>query len=204
MTNAQAVASPMVAAEYTLVSPPGINVHDPQSVRDFRTQVTLQAQGDPAIFDARTPQTALALAFAAAYEVATQALMRLEDGRLVLLFDHETRELMPSEEVDETVWAEILKLKNKIVTAQDVAMPIPELSIDLAAAWSRVKEGDDIVARTKLFLKALTPALSPCATLRLRGDIPALPLLAVLYLVRPSAYTVEYADVSGTVVTLFS
>lgn len=204
MPSSQTVVSPMVAAEYTLVSPPGINLHDPQSVRDFRTQVTLQVQGDPAIFDARTPQTGLALAFAAAYEVATQALMRLEDGRLVLLFDHETRELMPSEEVDETIWVEILKLKNKIVTAQDVAMPTPELSIDLAAAWSRVKENDDIVARTRLFLKGLAPSLSPCATLRLRGEIPALPLLATLYFVRPNAYTVEYADVSGIVVTLFA
>lgn len=203
MTNAQAVASPMVAAEYTLVSPPGINLHDPQSVRDFRTQVTLQAQGDPAIFDARTPLLGLALSFASAYDVATQALLRLEDGRLVLLFDHETRDLIPPEEIDETIWAELLKHRNKMTSAQDVATPTPENIVDISALWSRVKEHDDVVTRTKLFLKALAPMCTPCATLKLRGEIPALPLLAALYLARPSAYTVECADVSGNV-TLFT
>ena len=203
MLDSQTAASPMIAAEYTLVSLPGINPLDPQSVQDLRTQVTLQAQGDPVIFDARTPQLSLALAFASAYAVATQVLMRLEDGRLVLLFDHETRELMQSEQVDETIWAEILKLKNKITSVQSIAMPTPELLLDLATIWSRIKESNDIVVRTKLFLKAIPSLISPCMTLRMFGDIPALPLTAVLYLVRSGAYTVEYTNDLGISVTLF-
>jgi len=82
---------PMVMAKYILVSPPALNPNDQQSINDFRTQVVLQTQGDPAIFQTETPVLPLALAFAASYDVATQALLRLDDGRLVLLFDHETR-----------------------------------------------------------------------------------------------------------------
>lgn len=204
MTTQQTAANPAVATEYVLVSPPALDANDPRSVQDYRTQVTLQMQGDPAVFDAHTPEPALALAFAVAYDAATQVLLRLEDGRIALLFDHEARELLPPEGVDETVWSEILKLRGKVTTAQDVAAPTPEMSIDLAALWSRTREHDDLVARTRLFLKSLAQELAPSATLRLQGDIPALPLLSAVYLSRPTAYAVEYADVSGTVVTLFA
>jgi hypothetical protein len=193
----------MVMAEYALVSPPVLNPNDQQSIKDFRTQVVLQTQGDPAIFQTETPVLPLALAFATSYDVATQALLRLDEGRLVLLFDHETRDLMSPEEIDKTVWEELEKLKNKIVSVQDVAAPMSQQTIDLKSVWSRTKEHDDLIVRTKLFLKTLVSDLTPAITLRVTGEIPALPFLMALYLLRPTAYTVEYADLSGNVIVLF-
>jgi hypothetical protein len=197
-------AQPMEATAYVTVTPPAIVPSDPQSVAALRTQVTLQVQGDPAIFDAKIPAKEIALAFAAAYEVATQAILRLDDGRSMILFDHETRELMPDEPADDAVWTEILRLQNKITAAQDVAAPAPEADIDLSAIWSRVIESDDVVARTKLFLKSLAAILEPAMTIRLHGEVPALALLSAIYLSRPSGYTVEYQDAAGATITLFA
>jgi len=110
---------------------------------------------------------------------------------------------MSPEEIDKTIWEEIEKLKNKIVSAQDVATPMSQQTIDLESVWSRTKEHDDLIIRTKLFLKTLASDLTPVVTLRVTGEIPALPFLKALYLLRPTAYTVEYADLSGNVIVLF-
>lgn len=205
MINARTAVINMEAVEHILVSLPDLVPTDPQSVQNFRTQIALQVQGDPVVFDAKMPLSALALGFTVAYEVATQAFLQLEDGRKVLVFDHETRDLMQSETIDETVWSEVLKLKNKVISARNVATPTPETIIDLGILWNRTKEQDDIIIRTKFFMKNFVQNLSPSLTLRLLGDIPALPLLAAVYLARPAAYTVEYADPhSGMNVMLFA
>jgi hypothetical protein len=194
---------PMEVVEYAAVAPPALVPEDPQSIANLRTQVTLQTQGDPAIFDAKTPQTALVLAFAAACDAATQAILRLEDGRAVLLFDHETRQLIPQEPMEESVSVEIKKLRGKISAAEDVAAPTPEKTVDLAAMWSESGTSEDVVTNTKLFLKRLVLALKPAMILRLQGDIPALPLLAALYLARPSGRAVEHQNNAGTIAVLF-
>ena len=195
-------SSPMIATEATLVSLPEFKLDDPQSIIDFRGQVTLQTQGGPAIFEESAPLSALALGLATVYEVATELSLRLVDGRLALIFSHETRETTRLEETDETIWLEINKLRKKMPKIFDVLLPISEKVIDLSNLWEQTT-GDDVVVRTKIFLKNLVPVLTPATTIRLQGKIPALPLLAAAYLSRPIGYRVEYQENNGVNLVLF-
>lgn len=94
---------PSEASEYAVVKIPTLIPSDTQSISDFRINVALQIQGEPAIFDAKNHATALVLAFATAYDLATQVILRLEDGRAVLIFDHESRDLLTPEPIEERV-----------------------------------------------------------------------------------------------------
>ncbi|OGQ44847.1 MAG: hypothetical protein A3H42_01260 [Deltaproteobacteria bacterium RIFCSPLOWO2_02_FULL_46_8] len=198
-------SSPLVAIEYVVVQPQTTLVGSvtPASIASLRREVTIQAQGeDVELFDGMSPLTA-ALSFAAVYDIADEAVLRIRNGPLVLLFDHQPKEILRPEEVDETIWAEMLKVKNKSVAVQDISAPAPETVIDLVALWSRAQEHDDIVARTRRFIKSLVRALEPAMTVRLRGEIPDLPLLSAIYLVRPYGHTVLFEDAHGGSVTLF-
>lgn len=200
------LSSPPVATEYVVVQPQTtlIGSITPTDIASLQREVTLQAQGEAVeLFDGMPPLTT-ALSFAAVYDIADEAVFRLSNGQLVLLFDHQPKETLRPEEVDETIWAEILKVKNKGVTVQDISTPTPEVVIDLAALWSRVREHDDLIARTKLFIKLLAGALEPAITVRLQGVVPNLPLLSAIYLTRPYGHTVIFEDAHGGSVTLFS
>ena len=200
------LSSPPVATEYVVVQPQTTLVGSvtPASIASLQREVTLQAQGEAVeLFDGMPPITT-ALSFAATYDIADEAVFRISNGRLVLLFDHQPKETLRPKEVDETIWAEILKVKNKGVTVQDISTPITETVIDLATLWSRVREHDNIIVSTKLFIKSLAGALEPAITVRLRGEIPNLPLLSAIYLIRPYGHTVIFEDAHGASVTLFS
>jgi hypothetical protein len=204
----QAIPSPLVATEYTVVQPqitlvaPGSVT--PANLATLQREVALQAQGEAALlFDGMQAMTT-AFSFATIYDIADEAVFRLSNGQAVLLFDHQSKEALRPEVVDETIWAEILKVKNKSVTVQDVATPAPELTIDLAGLWSRVKEHNDLITRTKFFIKNFFNTLSPAMTVRLRGEIPNLPLLTAIYITRPYGHTIIFEDAQGTSVVLFS
>lgn len=199
-------SSVSVATEYVVVQPQTTLVGSvtPANIASLQREVALQAQGEAVeLFDGMPPLTT-ALSFAAVYDIADETVFRLSNGQLVLLFDHQPKETLRPEEVDESIWAEILKVKNKGVTVQDISTPTSETVIDLAALWSRVREHDDIIARTKLFIKSLAGALEPAITVRLRGEIPNLPLLSAIYLTRPYGHTVLFEDAHTGSVTLFS
>lgn len=197
--------SALVATEYIVAQPQTKLVGSVTSanIASLQHEVTLQAQGEAVeLFDGMPPLT-IVLSFATVYDIADETVFRLSNGQLVLLFDHQPKETLRPEEVDETIWVEILKVKSKGVAVQDVSTPKPEAVIDLAALWSRVREHDDIIARTKLFIKSLAGVLEPAITVRLRGEIPNLPLLSAVYLTRPYGHTVIFEDARGGSVTLF-
>lgn len=194
----------MVVPEYAVVAFPGLDTLNPESLQEFRTAIALQVQGDPAIFDERAPLGSLVLAFAVAHDVATQAILSLTNGRDILLFDHETRDVMAKKSIDDTLWTTVAELKESLPLFHDAMLPPPQFSVHLDTIWNATEESDDIVERTRLFLEALILAFIPCIALQLRGDIPALPLLCAVYLARPTAQTVEYIDASGTTLALFA
>ncbi|MBU1131870.1 hypothetical protein KKC32_01270 [Patescibacteria group bacterium] len=199
-------ASPLSATEYVLIQPQ-TNLAEsstPENIALLQREVILRAQGEAVeLFDGLLPLSTI-LTFAAIYDIADEAVFRLLDGRLVLLFDHQPKGTMRSEEVDEIIWAEILKVKSKGVTVQDICGPKSEVIIDLASIWSRVRENDDIIARTKVFIKALFGFLEPAVIVRLRGEIPNLPLISAVYLVRPYGHRVIFDDARGNSVNIFS
>ena len=200
------LSSPPVATEYVVVQPQTMLVGSvtPADIASLQREVTLQAQGEAvSLFDGMPPLTT-ALSFAAMYDIADEAVFRISNGQLILLFDHQPKETLRPEEVNETIWAEILKAKNKNIAVQDISVPKSEVVVDLAALWSRVREHDDIVARTKLFIKSLASVLEPGLTVRLHGEIPNLPLLSAIYLARPYGHTVTFEDAYGNSVALFS
>lgn len=199
-------SSAPVATEYVVVRPQTtlVGAVTPTNIAILQREVALQAQGEAVeLFDGMPPLTA-ALSFATVYDIADEAVFRLSNGPITLIFDHQSKEILRPKGVDETIWAEILKVKNKGVAVQDIATPITETVIDLAALWSRVREHDNIIARTKLFIKSLADTLDPAITVRLRGEIPNLPLLSAIYLARPYGHTVIFEDARGGSVALFS
>jgi hypothetical protein len=194
-----------VATEYVIVEPKIalLGTLTPQNVADFQRDIMLQAQGDTIELSDGMPPLLSALTFATVYDIAMEAVFRLNNGTLVLLFDHQANEpLRPK--VDESVWTEMLKVKNKNMIVQDVSCPTPEVTLDLSAIWSRTREHDDIVARTKLFIKSFTGYLQPSLAIHLRGEIPCLPLFVAVYLIRPYGHTIDYIDAQGVNITLFS
>jgi hypothetical protein len=196
----------LAAVEYILLEPTVLLAQPmtPENLALFQRAIAFQAQGDYVELPAGWAGGQAAAALVAIYELAREAVVRLDDGRLVLLFDHEEQEKLRLEDVDETIWQEILKFKNKIDLVQDVAAPKPELALDLALLWNRTKEQTDLLARTKIFIKELATALAPAMTIILRGDIPNLPLLAAIYLARPSGHRIIFENADKTRVILFS
>lgn len=195
----------MEATEYIpiQVSLP-LDLKDPQSIESFGRAVTLQAQGDAVeLFEGHNSSKS-AIMFASVYNVATEAVLHLTDTRSVLLFDHSSGFSLRPEHIDETIWSEILKFKNKGFSVQDVAMPEPETLIDLNWIWSHVKENDDTILRTKAFIKSFAPVLNPSLNIVLQGEIPTLPFLVALYLLRPYGQAIQYKDNSGATIPLFS
>jgi len=192
----------MEVAEYTVVLPPSLILNDPESIADFCKKVSLQVQGDLAVLNSEIPVEALLVSFAVIYRTATQALLRSADD-LVLIFDHETRNLVSNEKVDDSVWLEISKLKDEIVVVGDIALPTFEHIVDLSVFWNETKESDNLIDRTKDFLKKLSENSTPAMTLKLQGSLPSLPLLSAIYLLRPSGHTIQYQNDSGEFLTLF-
>ncbi len=194
------------ATEYVVVQPKTTLAETvtPAAIASLRREVIFQAQGEAVeLFDGM-PSLTTALSFAAAYDVADEIVFRIDSDRLILIFDHQPKENLRPEEVDETIWKEILKLKEKIVIAQDTLAPTPELTVDLAVIWERAGENNDIIARTKIFIELFVKELKPAVAVHLRGEIPNLPLLAAIYLARPCGHTVIFEDAAGNSIILFS
>lgn len=204
MPQATFLSVPM-ATKYVIVQPKITLLRSltQQNVTDFQHDVILQSQGDAVeLFDGMSPLLS-ALTFAIVYEIAQEVVFRLNNGTLILLFDHQaTESLRP--EVEESLWVEMLKVKNKSIAVRDVSWPTPEITIDLSTIWSHTREHNDLVARTKLFIKSLAGYLKPGLTIHLHGEIPCLPLLVAIYLVRPYGHNIDYTDLKGKSVTLFS
>jgi len=181
--------APLVAAEYVTLVLPEIDWRNEASIKEFKRNVILQAQGEPVIFEENlfTPVTA-ALAFGAIADVATQILIRLTDGRLMMIFDHETRGFLPGLEIDMSTWEAILESRKHLQFVSDVALPRPELVVDLG-------EGE---------LAEVAKQLQPCMTLQLKGEVSLLSLLAAIYLARPTCRTMDYVDGSGQTVNIFA
>lgn len=204
----QAIFSPLVAVEYVAVKPQTTLISTgsitPTNLVALQREIALQAQGEANLLFDGMPAMVTAFSFSTIYDIANEVVLLLKNGHAVLLFDHQSEEVLRPEEVDETIWTEILKVKNESVTVLDVPMPVPDLEIDLGYLWSLVNEHYDIITRTKLFIKTFFSALTPAMTIRLRGEIPNLPLLVALYITRPYGHTIIFEDVQGNSVILFS
>lgn len=181
--------TPLVAAEYVTLVVPDIDWQNEASIKEFKKNVVLQAQGEPTILEENlfTLATA-ALTFGAILDVATQVLVRLIDGRLVMVCDHETRGFLPGLEIDTATWEAILKSRKDLQFVDDVALPRPELSIDLGGGE----------------LAAVASKLQPCITLQLKGEVAILALLTAIYLARPTCKVMDYVDAAGQMVKIFA
>lgn len=204
----QTISSPLVATEYITVQPQTTFAASgsvtPANLAAFQSEVALQAQGEATLLLDGMSAMTTAFLFATVYDIADETVFRLSGGQMVLLFDHQSKKTLRPEAVDETIWTEILKEKKGSVLVQDISMPPPERTIDLAGLWSRVKEHDDLITRTKFFIRIFSNTLSPAMTVRLRGEIPNLPLLSAIYMARPYGHSILFEDAQGGSVVLFS
>jgi hypothetical protein len=173
----------------------------PKDVANFTRDIILQAQGVAVQISEDTPPIPAALALAVAYDVATEAVLRRENGALILLFDHEAVKPLRPDQVDESIWQEIMKEKERVIASE---APARELTIDLLKLWRRASEENGFIACVKFFIKLLIKELQPCATLHLRGAVPCLLFLAAVYVARPYGKTIDYTDDAGRNVILFS
>jgi hypothetical protein len=191
------------AIEYVPLEPKTelLGVLTPDDVANFKRDIILKAQGVAVQISEDTPPIPAALAFAAAYDVATEAVLRRENGALILLFDHEAVKPLRPDQVDESIWQEMVKEKEKVVALE---APARELAIDLIKLWRRAGEENGFIACVKFFIELLLKELQPCLALHLRGAVPSLPLLAAIYVARPYGKTIKYTDDAGRNVILFS
>jgi hypothetical protein len=177
---------PLVAAEYVSLVLPEVDLQNVESIKEFKQNVVLQAQGDPVIIEESLfTLVKAALAFGAIADVATQVLVRTSDGKTAMIFDHETREFLPGIEIDMTVWEETSASRESLQPVSAVALPMPEITVDL---W---EEG------------ALVEKLKPCITLHLIGEVPVLRLLSAIYLARPMCRMMDYTNAVGETISLF-
>lgn len=195
----------LLATEYVLVKP-ATSFGDSLSkntLEELRREVTLQAQGEAVeLFDDMSPVVTV-LTLAVIYDIASEAVLRLADNRLVLLFDHQPKQTLRPAEVNLSIWQEVLNAKKIVTLVQDVAGPKPEITLDLNAIWQQTEPNDDIIERTKVFVDSLSDILEPAITITIKGEIPALPLLLASYLARPSGHKLIFEDATFGNVTLF-
>jgi hypothetical protein len=173
----------------------------PEDVANFKRDIILGAQGVAVQISEDTPPIPAALAFAAAYDVATEAVLRRENGTLILLFSHQAAKPLRPSGVDESIWQEMAKEKERVIASETLAR---ELAIDLLKLWRRAGEENGFIACVKFFIELLLKELRPCVALHLRGSVPSLPLLAAIYVARPYGQTIDYTDDAGRNVILFS
>ncbi|MBI5222349.1 MAG: hypothetical protein HY980_02525 [Candidatus Magasanikbacteria bacterium] len=199
-------SSVSVATEYVVVrsNTSLLGSITPENITAFQRDIMLQTQGEAVELSDGLPLLISALTLATIYDIAKEAVLHLNNGALILLFDHQSVEQLRPEEVDESVWTEMLKVKNKSIAVQDISCPTREVMIDLSAIWDNTRAHDDIIARTKLFIKSLAKYLKPGLTIHLRGEVPCLPLLTAIYLMRPYGHTIDYTDAQSANVILFS
>ncbi len=172
-----------------------------KEIADFKRDVILQAQGDPVMLSDDTPAIVAALMFAAVYNVATEVVLCQSNKAMVLLFDHQAVKPLRPKNVNEKIWTQILLEKEKDISTNDANR---ESTIDLQKIWQRAAEENDLISCVNYFIKSLADHLQPCATLRLRGTIPCLPLMAAIYVTRPYGQNIIYTDADLRSVTLFS
>lgn len=201
----QKISSPAEAIEFVLVQPHQELVDvSADNLNAFKKDIALQVQGEAVEFIDGLPTLSAAYAFALVCDIASEAILRLDDGRLFQLFKHHDKEVIYSEKIDETIWQAIVKAKKQLTLVMDVANPFPETVIDLSEIWRGVMAGDDLIASTKLFINYFFANLKPSVKICLRGEIPNLALFAAIYLARPCAYSIVFGDARGKRVTLFA
>ncbi len=191
---------PLLVTEYIPIQFP-VNT---TALDTLRHDVALQSQGEAVeLFDTMSVLVT-AVSCATIYDSADEAILHLNTGQRVLLFDHQPNKKLRPEGIDETLWTEILKIKNKSTAITDVSGPQSEVTIDLALIWNHIKKDTDIIGQTKFFIQSFFSSLTPGITIHLQGEIPTLPLFFAIYLARPYGYTIMFEDTEGTRVTLFS
>jgi len=191
---------PAITIEYVKITPLKIDITDETH---FKQEITLQSQGQVVEFSDKTPIRESALAFACAYEVASEAVLRKEDGSLILLFSHHEQEFLRPEEVDESFFQEVQEMKKKAENVRDIAMPVRETIIDLSFEWNSLKKERDERSKILSFIQKIPSFMRAGMNVVLQGDIPSLPLLYTVYFARSYGYTVFYMDDHGDRTMLF-
>ena len=185
---------PAVAIEYVKI---GTELID-------RSQMIFKLQGQPVELSEKMSIENLALTFALAFEFSSETVLRLNNKELVLLFAHHEQGFLRPEEVNKTIFEEIIKSAEKAKFVSDIAMPPPEIIINLEKEWKKIKKGKDEILKTKEFIKSMPKILKPAINLIMEGEVPALAFLSMIYFSRPYGHNIFYKDKKRNNIKLFS
>lgn len=190
MNNSLSAAT---VVQYKMVAPTALNIKNPQSIKDFRKEIILQTQGYPVIFRESIELVTLAFAFSISFKFATQAILQLNDRKEFILFDHGTQNLINTHNFERSVHNKIITLREDLQNSDELATPSLEESINLEYIWNEIKDDSNIENKTLDFLEKISLIIQPSINLKLIGLIPALPLLATIYLVYSTANKIQYS-----------
>ena len=194
---------PAISMKYTPIEAIGINRHDLKSLANLKLSVCLKAQGQAIEISGNAQLADLLWIFASTFNVASEVVVRLKDDRLVMILNHHEQVFLKPEMVNELVWHEMEKIKEKVQFIQKMAMPPRESVIDLIKEWQVVKKDEDIISETVKFIQLIPNFLNPAMHIVIQGTIPVLPALCLVYLIRSYAYNVSYKDEKGNIIPLF-
>lgn len=185
------------AVEYIKIDPKDFenyNLDNAEQLSDFKSQIILKTQGQAVELSENMPIDKLVLCFALSYEICSEAVLRLNNKELILIFSHHEKTFLRREKINQEILLEIEKAREKAEFVSDIAMPNPEFVVNLKKEWNKIKKQKDIILQTKEFIKIMPEILKPTLNLVFEGEIPVLPLLCLIYFSRSYSYNIYYKN----------
>ena len=190
--------SPFSVSEYVIPEIKKLQDYSEKAIEDFKHSITLQTQGGPVLLSEETPLIESIISFATSYGISQEVVLRLKSGQNILLFKHSIGNLLRPFEADESIWNEI---GNKTIF-EIKSISNETISLDLPLLWNQSK-GDELISKTKNFAKTISGFMTKAESIALVGEIPILPLLVAIYLVRPHGRVVDFIDSASNKINLF-
>ena len=157
-----------------------ISLHLPQKIENNETfrkklkdNILLQTQGDPVEIKESTDILTLMVVFNTVRTVCPEAVFKFTTGEMILLFNHQKKDVLRPNEIIEGFtdfdWKEVDKEKK-----------VEEINLDLDLIWQETS-GQGLLDRIKLSLKAINERLKNTGKIILTGSMQPLIFLFAQY-----------------------
>ncbi len=170
------------------------------AIIEFKKKSILDAEGDAIEIPDNLHAVSYAVFLSAIYACAKELIIQLEDGRKALIFSHILPELyIHPRAIITKVFDEIGMIKSE--SFKDKKQK--DIQIDISEIWNAIPSDKDTIERTISFLKKVSKKLAYHHEIEIIGDIPALPLLSAIYLMRGYGTKIFYVTKGGKKINLF-
>lgn len=167
---------PPVMVEPVTLAYPDLDINHAANRLTFKSEVTLQGQGQTVILPTIDNLAVLGLTFIALQRTAAEILLRDENFKLHTIFNHRYQPVYYPETVDNSISEALITATEKLLV-QPKNKVSKTVELNLQEFWQST--GDNITD-TKNFITALNAVLPPKSDLKITGQIPALPFLCAL------------------------